>query len=141
MASAIYQIALILGRDLTKRDLVPIYVEFFKDLDEVKGSALKNLANFLRVIDLEHHNIILTICLELSLDSAPKNWRFREELAKQVLELIKFYENKDKEESLLYLTGIAFTLLMDKANRVREIAFDAVRSISIFDCIKFFNNF
>lgn len=126
MAASIYQIALILGRDLTTRDLVPLFVDFFNDLDEVKAIALKNLTNFLKVIDRSHHDEIIVYLEKCLKTDNETNWRFREELAKQVLELVVMYENTEKHECLLYLTGLSFRLLMDKVNSVREIAFDAL---------------
>lgn len=43
--------ALILGDEITHRDLVPVFDGFLKDLDEVKIGVLKHLADFLRVRD------------------------------------------------------------------------------------------
>jgi serine/threonine-protein phosphatase 4 regulatory subunit 1 len=49
LAFSIHHLAAILGEDLTVSDLVPIFDEFLKDLDEVRIGVLKHLANFLKV--------------------------------------------------------------------------------------------
>lgn len=41
---------MILGPDLTRTDLVPIFDGFIKDLDEVRIGVLVHLADFLKVI-------------------------------------------------------------------------------------------
>jgi len=45
-------LAAILGPEITTKDLLPIFTGFLRDLDEVRIGVLKNLADFLRVIDL-----------------------------------------------------------------------------------------
>lgn len=51
LAFSIHEMALILGDEITHRDLVPVFDGFLKDLDEVKIGVLKHLADFLRVRD------------------------------------------------------------------------------------------
>lgn len=41
--------AMILGEEITHKDLVPVFDGFLKDLDEVRIGVLKHLADFLRV--------------------------------------------------------------------------------------------
>lgn len=53
LAFSIHEMALILGDEITHRDLVPVFDGFLKDLDEVKIGVLKHLADFLRVRDDE----------------------------------------------------------------------------------------
>lgn len=49
MATSICRLAQIIGKELATRDLVSVYLAFFKDFDEVKIEALKNLTDFLKV--------------------------------------------------------------------------------------------
>ena len=58
LAFSIHQLAVILGEELTVSDLVPVFDEFLKDLDEVRVGALKHLADFLRV-SVPSHYILL----------------------------------------------------------------------------------
>lgn len=130
IAMFICEIAVIIGPENTHRDLMPIFLGFFKDLDEVKIEALKNLPTFLSVVDIDEHQKVisnLSECLQCDNDS---NWRFREELARQLLHLIKTYGCIYSVDYMIRVTGMAITLLTDKVNAVREIAMDAV---SVFD--------
>ena len=49
LAFSIHELAVILGEDITHRDLVPVFDGFLKDLDEVRIGILRHLADFLRV--------------------------------------------------------------------------------------------
>ena len=49
LAFSIHQLAAILGEELTNADLLPIFDEFIKDLDEVRVGVLRHLADFLKV--------------------------------------------------------------------------------------------
>jgi serine/threonine-protein phosphatase 4 regulatory subunit 1 len=55
MASSIHEIAAILGEDLASTDLMPIFLEFVKDLDEVRIGILKHLTDFLTVMLFYKH--------------------------------------------------------------------------------------
>lgn len=50
MATYIDLLAIILGKELATEDLLPIFIGFFKDLDQVKIEAIGNFAKFLKVI-------------------------------------------------------------------------------------------
>jgi len=49
LAFSIHELAVIVGEEVTNQDLVPVFNEFLKDLDEVRIGILKHLADFLRV--------------------------------------------------------------------------------------------
>lgn len=126
VATFIYQIGLIIGRDNANRDLVPIFMGFFMDLDEVTIEALRNLMDFLQIIDTPfHHKILFRLGCSLHTDNYT-NWRFREELVQQVLNLIRKYGLVYNADCIIYLTGIAITLLSDDVCSVRDIALNAV---------------
>lgn len=131
VAMFIYQIGLIIGRELSGKDLVPIFMGFFKDLDEVKIEALRNITNFLQIVDIQHHHkIIFRLGCCLNTDNYA-NWRFREELAHQVLNMFEIYGNTYNIDGMIYLTGIAINLLSDDVCSVREIALNAVSFICL----------
>lgn len=50
LAFSIHEMAIILGEEITHRDLVPVFDGFLKDLDEVRIGVLRHLSDFLRVI-------------------------------------------------------------------------------------------
>lgn len=52
MAFSIHHVAIILGEELTRTDLVPVFDELIKDLDEVRIGLLQHLVDFLQVTHL-----------------------------------------------------------------------------------------
>lgn len=49
VASALHQLAVILGPEITSKDLVPVFSRFIGDLDEVRIGILQHLFDFLKV--------------------------------------------------------------------------------------------
>lgn len=126
MASSIYLIGLIIGRKLATHDLVPIYLRFFEDQDKVKVVALKNLSNFLSVIDRPQYDVIVAALSNCLGEFYEAGWRFREELAQQILTLVKIFEEPSWSTHKLNLTGITIKLLRDRVNSIRKITLDTV---------------
>lgn len=128
MAKSIYQIALIIGSEQATKDLVAPFVEFFKDIDEIKIEVVKQVSNFIKIIDPSKHEIIvdqLEMCWHPTINVV--NWRLREQIGVQIVELNKLGPKIQKENCLLYLTGLALKLMMDKYDCVRKVGIDAVR--------------
>ena len=50
LAYSIHELALIVGEDITGRDLLPVFDMFLNDLDEVRIGVLKHLADFIKVV-------------------------------------------------------------------------------------------
>lgn len=126
MASSIYQIGLIIGRTLATQDLVPIYLRFFEEQDKIKVVALQNLCNFLTVIDRPQFDIIVNSLSNCLGEYYEAGWRFREELAQQILNLVVMLDEHSWSVHKTNLTGIAIKLLRDKVNSIRKIALDLV---------------
>lgn len=126
MASSIYQIALIIGRKLATQDLVPVYLRFFEDQDKVKVVALKNLSNFLTVIDRPQYDIIVAALSNCLGEYYEAGWRFREEFAQQILILVKSFGDLAWSTHKLHLIGITIKLLRDRVNSIRKIALETV---------------
>jgi HEAT repeat len=127
MAKSIYQIALIVGSQQATQDLVAPFVEFFKDIDEIKIEVVKQVSNFIKIVDPSKHEIIinqLEMCWHPTINVI--NWRLREQIGVQIVELNKFGPRIQKENCLLYLTGLALKLMMDKYDCVRKVGIDAV---------------
>uniref|UniRef100_A0A336M0L6 CSON009591 protein n=1 Tax=Culicoides sonorensis TaxID=179676 RepID=A0A336M0L6_CULSO len=126
MAASISQIALIIGREHTTRDMVAPYLEFFRETDEIKIEAVKAMPTFIKVVDPQEHDRILT---QLSLCLTPPfkkvNWRLREIVGHQIIQLVKIHEQINKENCLLYLIGLAMKLMIDKYDCVRKVGVDA----------------
>nr|CAD7392214.1 unnamed protein product [Timema cristinae] len=119
VASSIHELAVILGEDLATKDLVHIYNGFIKDLDEVRIGALKHLADFLKLVRPSERNSFLPRLTEFLLTDNEWNWRFREELAEQLLMTVGLFSPMEVRK---HLTPLAIALLMDKVAAVRHIA-------------------
>ena len=125
LASSIHEIALILGEELSGSDLVPICDGFIKDLDEVRIGALKHLCTFLRVLKSEDRQQYLPKLADFLVTDNEWNWRFREELADQLVKLVVLYKPEDVSE---HIAPLALQLLQDKVAAVRQVAVSLVSS-------------
>lgn len=127
MAKSIYQIALIIGAEQATKDLVAPFVDFFKDVDEIKIEVVKLISSFIKIVDPSKHEVIidqLELCLVPPVNAV--NWRLREQIGIQIVELNKLGPKIQKENCILYLTGLALRLMMDRYDCVRKIGIDAV---------------
>lgn len=124
LASSIHEIAMILGEELTATDLVPIYDGFIKDLDEVRIGVLKHLATFLKILKPTDRYQYLPRLSDFLATDNEWNWRFREELATQLLEIVSLFSPSDVAQSI---APLSFQLLVDKVAAVRTIALELVR--------------
>lgn len=138
LASSIHEIAMILGEELTATDLVPIYDGFIKDLDEVRIGVLKHLATFLRILKPADRCQYLPRLSDFLATDNEWNWRFREELATQLLEIVSLFSPSDVAQSI---APLSFQLLVDKVAAVRTIALELVRYLKLLLYIVFYNCF
>ncbi|RWS15233.1 serine/threonine-protein phosphatase 4 regulatory subunit 1-like protein [Dinothrombium tinctorium] len=126
LASSLHQMSLILGPEYTSRDLVPIFLSFMKDLDEVRFGVLQNLAAILELLNrTEQLGILPKISDFLKMDNY-RNWRFRLTLAQQVMAIASLYTPYEIFE---YLIPIGFTLIRDKVSEVRLSAINVLSTL------------
>uniref|UniRef100_A0AAZ3Q3L9 WW-binding domain-containing protein n=1 Tax=Oncorhynchus tshawytscha TaxID=74940 RepID=A0AAZ3Q3L9_ONCTS len=126
LAFSIHELAVILGDQLTAADLVPIFNGFLKDLDEVRIGVLKHLYDFLKLLHAEKRREYLYQLQEFMVTDNSRNWRFRYELAEQLILIIELYSHYDVYD---YLRQIALTLCSDKVSEVRWISYKLVVEI------------
>ncbi|KAK6320871.1 hypothetical protein J4Q44_G00078470 [Coregonus suidteri] len=126
LAFSIHDLALILGDQLTAADLVPIFNGFLKDLDEVRIGVLKHLYDFLKLLHAEKRREYLYQLQEFMVTDNSRNWRFRYQLAEQLILIIELYSHYDVYN---YLRQIALTLCSDKVSEVRWISYKLVVEI------------
>ena len=127
LASSIHEIGAILGQELVTNDLVPIFDELIKDLDEVRIGVLKHLAEFLLLLpEKDRRNYLPRLADFLKLDNE-LNWRFRQELALQLQTVVCLFSPADIAQSILPL-GLA--LAADRVAAVRIPAFTLVNFTS-----------
>ncbi|XP_011880997.1 PREDICTED: serine/threonine-protein phosphatase 4 regulatory subunit 1-like isoform X1 [Vollenhovia emeryi] len=129
LASSIHEIAMILGEELTATDLVPIYDGFIKDLDEVRIGVLKHLATFLKILKPTDRCQYLPRLSDFLATDNEWNWRFREELATQLLEIVGLFSPSDVAQSI---APLSFQLLVDKVAAVRTIALELITRIMCY---------
>ncbi|XP_013931511.1 PREDICTED: serine/threonine-protein phosphatase 4 regulatory subunit 1-like isoform X2 [Thamnophis sirtalis] len=120
LAFSIHELAVILGDQLTAADLVPIFNGFLKDLDEVRIGILKHLYDFLKLLHAEKRREYLFQLQEFVVTDNSRNWRFRYELAEQLILILELYNPNDVYD---HLRLIALTLCSDKVSEVRWISF------------------
>ncbi|XP_067403893.1 serine/threonine-protein phosphatase 4 regulatory subunit 1 isoform X2 [Emydura macquarii macquarii] len=123
LAFSIHELAVILGDQLTAGDLVPVFNGFLKDLDEVRIGVLKHLHDFLKLLQLDKRREYLYQFQEFLVTDNSRNWRFRYELAEQLILLLDLYSAKDIYD---YLRPIALNLCADKVSSVRWISYKLV---------------
>lgn len=122
LASSLHELAQIFGRDVATDHLTPIFEGFIKDLDEVRIGILKHLTYFLRLIKPEKRVTYLPRLHEFLTTENEWNWRFRHELAQQLLLLVTLFKPVD---SAKHIGLIAESLLYDVA-AVRQVAIKLV---------------
>ncbi|KAL1006399.1 hypothetical protein UPYG_G00071900 [Umbra pygmaea] len=123
LAFSIHELALILGDQLTTADLVPIFNSFLKDLDEVRVGVLKHLYDFLKLLHQETRRKYLYQLQEFLVTDNSRNWRFRSELAEQLVLLLELYSSQDVYD---YLRPLAFSLCTDRVSSVRWTSYKLV---------------
>ncbi len=123
LASSIHEIGAILGPDVVAQDLVPVFDELIKDLDEVRIGVLKHLGEFLRLLpSADRRSYLPRLADFLKLDNE-QNWRFRQELALQLQTVVSLFSPPDIAQSILPL---ALALAADRVAAVRIPAFTLV---------------
>lgn len=124
VACSLHELALILGPDIATDSLMPIFDGFIRDLDEVRIGVLNNLARFLKRITVTQRSVYLPHLAYFLLTDNEWNWRFRQELARQLLLSVTLFKPTDAAK---HLANIAQELLCDKVAAVRQVALLLVR--------------
>ncbi|XP_071958559.1 serine/threonine-protein phosphatase 4 regulatory subunit 1-like isoform X2 [Antedon mediterranea] len=120
LAFSIHQMAVILGDEITTTDLVPVFNSFLRDLDEVRIGVLKHFADFIKLLKPDLRRQYLIRMNDFLTTDNQRNWRFRQELAEQLIFMCGLYSAKDVCK---YLFPIALTLAGDRVADVRFLAY------------------
>uniref|UniRef100_A0A183IH74 PPP4R1 n=1 Tax=Soboliphyme baturini TaxID=241478 RepID=A0A183IH74_9BILA len=151
LAFSIHKLAAILGPEITEQDLLPVFVGFLRDLDEVRIGILQHLYDFMKVRALDKCILVVMtlFCFNYRVALLNKNacrtllgnladflqsdnvrdWRFRHLFAQQLIPLCVLYDIEDVNE---YISPIAMTLAIDRVAEVRRITFRLVTILLIF---------
>lgn len=119
VACSLHELAFILGPDIATNSLTPLFDGFIKDLDEVRVGILNNLARFLKLIAPHQRSVYLPKLAYFLLTDNEWNWRFRQELARQLLPSVTLFKPIDVAK---HIANIAQELLCDKVAAVRQAA-------------------
>ncbi|XP_030831729.1 serine/threonine-protein phosphatase 4 regulatory subunit 1 isoform X3 [Strongylocentrotus purpuratus] len=125
LAFSIHEMALILGDSITSSDLVPIFNGFLRDLDEVRIGVLKHFADFVKLLQPELRRQYLNRMTDFLTTDNQRNWRFRLELAEQLILLCDLYDPSDVCDNIL---PIAMSLAGD---RVADVRFTSYKLLSV----------
>ncbi|KAJ8922296.1 hypothetical protein NQ315_004236 [Exocentrus adspersus] len=126
VASSLHELALILGPEVATNNLTPLFDGFLKDLDEVRIGVLKHLAHFLQLISPVKRNVYLPRLAEFLQTDNESNWRFRHELATQLLMAVTLFKPSDTAK---HIGVISKELLCDKVAAVRQAAVSLITEI------------
>jgi len=126
LAFSMHQLALIVGEEITHNDLVPVFDGFLKDLDEVRIGVLKHLAEIFRLLRPEVRLQYLSRVHDFMKTDNTRNWRFREELAEQLVQVCQFFHCIDVCRDIV---PVAMTLCSDKVAQVRFVALRLLSAI------------
>eukprot|EP01135_Chromosphaera_perkinsii_P002457 Nk52_evm63s223 gene=Nk52_evmTU63s223 len=119
LAHSIHEVAALIGKEKTERDLVPIFECFIKDLDEVRIGVVKYLSKFLNYVSEKKRREFLPMFAELQQTENKNNWRFRSLLSEQITDLFSFYS---RQEVIRYICPLALDLASDEVSYVRHTA-------------------
>ncbi|XP_071173435.1 serine/threonine-protein phosphatase 4 regulatory subunit 1-like isoform X12 [Mytilus edulis] len=126
LAFSIHEMAIILGSEITHHDLVPVFDGFLKDLDEVRIGVLRHFSDFLRLLTQETRKQYLSkMDSFMSLDNH-KNWRFRFELAEQLISITELFSATEVSQ---YVLPLGLALCEDRVSEVRRMAFSLMSVI------------
>jgi serine/threonine-protein phosphatase 4 regulatory subunit 1 len=118
LASSLYPIALIIGREHTSRDLFSAFKLFLTDMDEIRARLVPTFIPFFKLLNAQERDCVLSkLSLFMNLENF-LNWRFRVTFCELFQELIPFYTKAADFKK--YIIQIVFMLLKDKVAEVRN---------------------
>ncbi|XP_035220121.1 serine/threonine-protein phosphatase 4 regulatory subunit 1-like isoform X2 [Stegodyphus dumicola] len=126
IASCLHELAEILGKDIVVSDLLPIFLELLKDVDEVRIRIVSHLPDFLKHLDASERTQFLPLIEEFTKMDNDKNWRFRYAVAEQLKPTTDLYSASDVHE---YFVPIALFLIQDRVSEVRQAAVELMAVI------------
>lgn len=77
IAQSIHHLAVVVGQEYTSRDLVPIYLEFMRDLDEVRVGILEHLHEFFEQLPMSTRERLLDDLNHFMMPQESRDYRFR----------------------------------------------------------------
>ena len=117
LSYSLFEVAKILGPELTESELVEVLFFFLDDVNEVKEGVLKSLPEFLAQIETSRRGIYIEKLVRLW--SEPEDdWRKREQRVIQLGQLSKLLTPEIFED---FFFSLYFKVLEDKVATVRRV--------------------
>jgi serine/threonine-protein phosphatase 4 regulatory subunit 1 len=129
LACSLHEMAKILGKETTQRDLLPIFEAMLSDTDEVVVGVIDHLAEFMSQVAPHARTGPLYLLQDVGKAEGKNvigNWRLRAALSEQLGALSKVLPEDANEDALLPLL---LRLLKDPASAVRAKSIDAVGGV------------
>ncbi|XP_055951541.1 serine/threonine-protein phosphatase 4 regulatory subunit 1-like isoform X1 [Argiope bruennichi] len=135
IASSLPQLANMLGHDIIMEDLLPKFLEFLTDVDEVRQSVVLQIPDFLQHVPSEERYQFFVHIEDFLDDADSMKWRFRCCVAEQLSATLKLCNPYNVEK---YFLPVALTLLQDRVFAVRLAAAEFMANIvkHILDSVK-----
>ncbi|RHZ46846.1 hypothetical protein Glove_606g137 [Diversispora epigaea] len=118
LACSIHEIAKVIGPTKTKEDLLNVFSLYLVDADEVKSGLIEHLAAFIECLPQSNRNEYLPTLNDVW-EGVSSQWRLRNEIAKQISELCRLFDEQNVINHILPLTIKA---IKDSVATVRETA-------------------
>lgn len=119
LAHSLHELAIILGIEITERELYPLFKRFLQDTNrEVRFGVLSHFDRFLSVVKPEDREDCLANFAKIQSNQSGY-WRLRSVLGTQIKEYVDLFATDTMEYVKLKLVELAFKLSKDKVASVR----------------------
>lgn len=126
IASSLPQLASMLGHDIIMEDLLPKFLDFLTDVDEVRQSVVLQIPHFLRHVPPEERCQFFVHIKDFLDEADSMKWRFRCCVAEQLSATLQLCNPHSIEK---YFVPVALALLQDKVFAVRLAAAEFMANI------------
>lgn len=128
LGCSLHEVAKIIGRDNTEKDLLPVLEKFLEDTDEVKIGVVNHLAETMSIVGSASRLSLCRLLATFNSQETEKigNWRIRFALAEQLLPLTSLLSGAAAAE---FIVPILLLYLDDTAAVVREKAIEVVGKV------------
>ena len=130
LACSLHEVAKIIGRDNSEKDLLPVLEKILEDTDEVKIGVVQHLADICVVMGSAARLSLMRLLSTMNCEDAEKigNWRIRFALVDQILPIAQSLSGAATAE---FIFPILLSSLHDAASVVREKAVEIAGRVLI----------
>ena len=128
LGCSLHEIAKIIGREHTERDILPTVEKLLEDTDDVKIGVIEHLSDILAIIGSPSRLSLMRLLSTFNSDEHEKigNWRIRYAMAEQMLPTSRLLSGTATAE---FIIPVLMTYLDDAASVVREKAVAVVGEV------------